>query len=154
MEADLPLAGVRCGACGYCLHGLPSAGRCPECGTGYHADSFGYTRSPNYGELLLPAVPLALLYAFALILAGSAYPTLRWPFFLSFGLAIIWAKRIASRIALAAYLERLAATPIEQPPPSRASYYAIRWPLFFATELAFGLVVLFLLEVLLRAQFS
>lgn len=90
----------------------------------------------------------------ATLFAGSPYPLVRWPFFLGFALTIVWAKRIAIRTAHAAYLDHLAAIPVDRPPPDRAWYFNVRSVLFFLTELALALVVLFVTILILTPSYT
>ena len=153
MDAELPLAGLRCAQCGYCLHGLALRGRCPECGTGYFADLYG-PNPPNYNVLLLPAIALALSWVLCVGSARSALPEIRWPLFLILALMLIWAKRTAARLANSSYLNRLVATSINQPPPSRTWYVGSRAILYFLTQIALAKAGLFLATELLRPQYS
>ena len=149
MDAEVPLAGIRCGECGYCVHGLPLRGRCPECGTGYFADLY-WPRAANFNLLLLPAFTIAISWAVSVGSIWRSLPLARWSFCLVFALAIVWAKRTAVRVAEAAYRSRLAATPIDQPPVSRAWYVRSRLTLFFLTQVALAKAGLFLASTLTK----
>src|SRR3954452_2238911 len=69
-STQLPLPQTHCAACGYCLNGLPSRGRCPECAEPYDNETLILSGWPP--ERLRPD-PTAMVFSVAAMMLAITF---------------------------------------------------------------------------------